>query len=147
MTIVSLHNSSTELRQHTEIAQEPTTPGLACHAPRKAGGSASNVRNQQLGMNGTKCVVVTRLPITVTMLTCQPSLPTAPVYTRDKRRSNSVRQSIRHKAMGLRRGVGRQPRAVTGIHDDLGVRFAGNEALCVHLCVAWIGHDRAWLKI
>jgi hypothetical protein len=63
------------------------------------------------------------------------------------RRSDVVRQSIRHKAMSLRRGVGGQPRAATKIHNGLGVSCAGNGALCVYLCVALMAHGQAWPKI
>jgi hypothetical protein len=49
--------------------------------------------------------------------------------------SDPARWSIRHKAMGSRRGTGRQPSAAAGIHNGLGVGCAGDDALRVHLYV------------
>jgi hypothetical protein len=94
-------------------------------------------------MNGPKCVVETR----AICAGYDVDLSTIAIHRtgihRDIRRSDVVRQSIRHKAMGSRRGVGGQPRAATRIHNGLGVSFAENEALCVHLCVALMVHGQA----
>jgi hypothetical protein len=98
-------------------------------------------------MNGPNCVVETK----AICAGYDVDLSTIAIHRtgihRDMRRSDVVRQSIRHKAMSLRRGVVGQLRAATRIHNGLGVSCAGNEALCVHLCVALMAHGQAWLKI